>query len=219
MNVKGHSPIYRVVRLPDWMVGFDTFGRRENLFHDTARPRWQKCSVYLFGTLAVGLISFFLLRDTTPIQFVPSQMSDMDRPRGEMASKEQLEDVYWRVSIRHASTTLEEICKTEDYTVLTHKNIVMDGKPMEQSYIYLCQPIGDIRSVLNVRAVIPPKNGETVTCIETYGNKTKQVTRNYPFSLKYISSETFDARTRVVRDAAEACTWLHAIDIVESIWD
>ena len=34
-----------------------------------------------------------------------------------------------------------------------------------------------------------------------------------------FSSETFDARTRVVRDAAEACTWLHAIDIVESIWD
>ena len=117
----------------------------------------KKCSVYLFGTLAVGLISFFLLRDTTPIQFVPSQMSDMDRPRGEMASKEQLEDVYWRVSIRHASTTLEEICKTEDYTVLTHKNIVMDGKPMEQSYIYLCQPIGDIRSVLNVRGSDPSK--------------------------------------------------------------
>lgn len=201
------------------MKQFPAFGRRQDLFHDKPIAKWKKRVFYLTGFSIVIVICFFLMRDTTPIKFVPSQISDMNRPRGELASKEQLEDVYWRMSIRHAATVLEEVCKTEKYTVLTHKNILMDGFPMENSYIYLCSPIADIRSVLNARAVIPQYGGETVTCIETYGNKTKHVDRKWPFSLKYISSETFEARTRVVRDESEACTWLHAIDIVESIWD
>jgi len=212
-------PIYRVVRLLDRMNRFPGFGRRRDLFHDKRESRWKKILFYLVGTGLVLAICFFLMRDTTPVQFVPSRLSDMDRPRGEMASKENLEDVYWRMSIRHAAKTLAPICNYQNYTVLTHKNILMDGQPMEHSYIYLCSPIGDIRSVLNARAVIPHDNGNTVTCIESYANKTKRIDRRWPFSLKYISSETFEARTIVVRDAGEACTWLHAIDIVESIWD
>jgi hypothetical protein len=90
---------------------------------------------------------------------------------------------------------------------------------MPQSYIFLCTPIDGIQSILNARAVIPQNPGSTVRCLETYGNTTKEVERYYPFSLKYISSQTFEASTRVVRNPAEACTWLHAIDIVESIWD
>jgi len=160
-----------------------------------------------------------LLRDTTPIQFVPPTIEDMTRPRGEMASQALIDDVYWRVSIRHASAALVEVCKTESYTVLTHKNIIMSGNPMLHSYIYLCNPIGDIQSVLNARAVEPHATAKTCVCIEKYGNVTKRVQRKYPFSLKYISSQTFASRTRVVRTAEEACTWLHAIDIVESIWD
>ena len=195
------------------------FNRRRSLFHDKPRPQWQRWVVYCFGAFAIIGLSVWILRDATPIQFLPPSLSDMDRPRGEMASQSQLDDVYWRVSIRHASDVLSGICQNQEYTVLTHKNIVMDGKPMLQSYIYLCSPIGDIKSVLNARTIISQASVQTVNCIETYGNKTKYVARKYPFSLKYISSQTFEARTRVVRDAAEACTWLHAIDIVESIWD
>ena len=201
------------------MVSWCIFNKRRNLFHDKPRPRWQRCVVYSCGILVTITLSLWILRDATPIQFVPPSLSDMSRPRGEMASRAQLDDVYWRVSIRHASDTLAKICQKKDYTALTHKNIVMDGKPMLQSYIYLCSPIGDIRSVLNARTVVSQASAQQVNCVETYGNKTKYVTRKYPFSLKYISSQTFEARTRVVRDAVEACTWLHAIDIVESIWD
>ena len=201
------------------MVRWCKSNRRENLFHDKPRPQWQRGAVYCMGVFLLVVLSMWILRDTTPIQFVPPTLSDMSRPRGEMVSQAQLDDVYWRVSVRHASSTLAEICKTQQYTVLTHKNIVMDGKPMLQSYIYLCTPIGDIQSVLNARTVISQAAVQKVNCIETYGNKTKYVSRKYPFSLKYISSQTFEARTRVVREAEEACTWLHAIDIVESIWD
>lgn len=159
------------------------------------------------------------MRDATPIKFVPSKMSDMDRPRGEMATAAQLQDVYWRISMRLVSSKLEEACESSDYTVLTHKNVLIDNEPMRESMIFLCRPIGGIRSVLNARAVVAHENGNTVHCVETYGNKTKRFSRKYPFSLKYISSQTFEQSTRVVRDAEEACILLHAIDIVESIWD
>jgi hypothetical protein len=175
--------------------------------------------VYIAGTGVVFLLSMWLLRDTTPIQFSPPVLEDMSKPRGEMASKTQLEDVYWRMSIRHASTALEEICKHEDYTVLTHKNIIMDGQTMLYSYIYLCNAIDDVQSVLNARTVISRNAAKTVNCLETYGNTTKTIVRKYPFSLKYISSQTFQPQTRVIRNAREACIWLHAVDIVESIWD
>lgn len=73
--------------------------------------------------------------------------------------------------------------------------------------------------MINARAVISENPESSVRCKETYGNKTKYVKRSYPFSLKYISSQTFEPGSRVVRSPEEACTWLHAIDIVESIWD
>ena len=112
-----------------------------------------------------------------------------------------------------------EICKSEKYTVLTQKNIIMDGNPMIYSYIYVCSPIGDIQSILNARTVVSHNSAQTVTCRETYGNTTKNIVRKYPFSLKYISSQTFQPETRVIRNPEAACIWLHAIDIVESIWD
>jgi len=201
------------------MIQFCKFNKRTNIYQDRPRPQWQRMLVYIAGTGVVFLLSMWLLRDTTPIQFSPPVLEDMSKPRGEMASKTQLEDVYWRMSIRHASTALEEICKHEDYTVLTHKNIIMDGQTMLYSYIYLCNAIDDVQSVLNARTVISRNAAKTVNCLETYGNTTKTIVRKYPFSLKYISSQTFQPQTRVIRNAREACIWLHAVDIVESIWD
>ena len=193
--------------------------RRAALFHDKPRPRWQSALTYLVGAGTLVLSAMFLLRDTTPIHFVAPSIEDMQGPRGEMATRQELDNVYWRVTIRTTSATLKEICKKEPYHLITHKNVRQDGKMMPQSYIFLCTPIDGIQSILNARAVIPQNPGSTVRCLETYGNTTKEVERYYPFSLKYISSQTFEASTRVVRNPAEACTWLHAIDIVESIWD
>jgi len=201
------------------MVDFCNFNRRNNIYHDKPRPRWQRYLIYSAGFFTIVIISIWILRDTTPVQFSPPSLEDMLKPRGEMASRSQLDNVHWRVSIRHASKALAEVCQTHEYTVLTHKNIIMDGIPMKYSYIYLCRPFGNIQAVVNARKVVSDNAIKSVTCIETYGNKTKHVVRKYPFSLKYISSQTFQPQTRVVRKAEEACTWLHAIDIVDSIWD
>ena len=164
-------------------------------------------------------IAWWMLRDTTPVRFVKPTSEDFNAPPGEIATRAQLEDVYWRVAIRHASNTLTEICKTHEYSVLTHKNIIMDGGRMRESYIHLCNPVDDIVSVLNARRVLSGQSTSSVSCIETYGNVTKTIERKYPFSLKYICGQTFAQRTRVVRDPVEACIWLHAMDIVESVWD
>ena len=123
------------------------------------------------------------------------------------------------MTIRTTSVKLKEICTSEPYHLISHKNIRQDGVMMPQSYIFLCTPIDGIQSILNARAVAPQRPEFSVRCSETYGNTTKEVVRSYPFSLKYVSSQTFESSTRVVRDAEEACTWLHALDIVESIWD
>ena len=161
-----------------------------------------------------------MLRDTTPVQFVKPSVADFNAPPGDMVTRGQLDDVYWRVSIRHAANQLAEVCKGNEYSVLTHKNVLMDGDRMRESFIYLCNPVGgDIVSVLNARYVLTGSSKESVSCVETYGNVTKTIVRSYPFSLKYICGQTFTQRTRVVREAVEACTWLHAIDIVESVWD
>ncbi len=195
------------------------FRRKADLYRDKPSPRWQRYSVYGAGLSVVLGIAWWMLRDTTPVQFVEPSLSDFNAAPGEMATRAQLDDVYWRVSIRHASNQLSEVCKSHDYSVFTHKNILMDGERMRESYIYLCSPVGDIVSVLNARGVVSGSATEQVACVETYGNVTKTVNRQYPFSLKYICGQTFTQRTRVVRDAVEACTWLHAIDIVESVWD
>lgn len=189
------------------------------MYKDKPRPKWQRYIVYIVGVFFIGILSWWILRDTTPIRFVDPSFEDLNSPRGELATSSQLEDVYWRVAIRQASLTLSEVCKTKEYSVLTHKNIIMGGSKMKESYIYLCNPIDDIQSVLNARTVVSGSAINKVRCIETYANITKQVERKYPFSLKYISTQTFSQRTRVVRNPEEACTWLHAIDIVESIWD
>jgi hypothetical protein len=194
-------------------------GSRRNPIFDRRMPKYQRYIIYCTGLTIVCILTGWIMRDTDSVKFVPSKLTDMDKPRGEMATSKQIKNVHWRVSTRLSALKLEEACSISTYTVLTHKNIVIDGEPMRESMIFLCRPIAGIRSVLNVRAVAPHENGKIVHCLETYANKTKKVPRKYPFSLKYISSATFEANTRVVRDAEEACIWLHAIDIVESIWD
>lgn len=196
-------------------------GRRQraNIYRDKPRPRWQRCLVYVLGGIVVVVLAWCTLRDTTPVRFVEPTSEDFNAPPGELATKTQLEDVYWRVAIRHAGNRLAEICQTKAYAVFTHKNIIMDGTRMKESYIYLCNPIADIVSIINARKVISAAATKTVSCVETYGNVSKTITRKYPFSLKYIDGQSFTQRTRVVRDEIEACTWLHAIDIVESVWD
>ena len=193
--------------------------RRTNIYRDKPTPTWQRVFVYGVGASILIMLCWWMLRDTTPVRFVKPTSEDFNAPPGEAVTRAQLDDVYWRVSIRHASLALSEVCQTEKYSVLTHKNIIMDGERMRESYIYLCKPIGDIVSVLNARRVVSNAATQSVSCRETYGNITKTVVRKYPFSLKYVCGQTFAHRTRVVRDAAEACTWLHAIDIVESVWD
>ena len=204
-----------------WTMTLKCFRRQHySVYKDKPRPRWQRLTVYIMGCCVVTAIAWWMLRDTTPVQFVHPSSEDFNAPPGESASRAHIDDVYWRVAIRHVGDTLSEVCKTHEYAVLTHKNILMDGQRMPESYIYLCDPIGgDIVSVLNPRRVVSAGAVEKVSCVETYGNVTKTIVRHYPFSLKYICGQTFTQRTRVVREPVEACTWLHAIDIVESVWD
>jgi len=180
---------------------------------------WQRILFYCICIIGVVVSSVWILRDTSSVEFIPSSLEDLDRPRGEMATQTELNNVYWRINIRATSTKMEEICSQKKYNLMTHKNIKQDGVFMPQSYIFLCNPIRSLRSVINARVVISQTPESSVRCKETYGNKTKYVQRSYPFSLKYISSQTFEPGSRVVRSPEEACTWLHAIDIVESIWD
>ena len=121
--------------------------------------------------------------------------------------------------MRHISTVLEKVCKENNYTVLTHKNIILDGSPMQESYIFLCHRISDLKAIVNARAVITNAATKTARCIENYAGIQKQVSRKYPFSLKFISADTFTDRTKVIRTAEEACVWQHAIDIVNSVWE
>lgn len=201
-------------------MSFKCSRSRVNIYREKPRPRWQRWAVYGLGGSVLFMIAWWMLRDTTPVQFMEPSADDFNAPPGEMVTRAQLDDVYWRVSIRHAANQLAEVCKTKQYSVLTHKNIFMDGHRMSESFIYLCEPVGgDIVSVLNPRRVMSGASTETVHCIETYGNVTKTIARQYPFSLKYIDGQTFTQRTRVVREAIETCTWLHAIDIVESVWN
>ena len=67
-------------------------------------------------------------------------------------NSDKINDVYWRVSIRHVSSLLSEVCQKDNYTVLTHKNIMMDSVRMKESYIYVCD--GAVHSVLNARSVV-----------------------------------------------------------------
>jgi len=211
--------IYRVESFILWRMSSKCFQRQRNIYRDKPRPIWQRWAVYGTGAVVLVFIAWWMLRDATPVLFVNPSSEDFNAPPGETAMRVQLDDVYWRVAIRHVGDKLAQVCQTNDYAVLTHKNIVMGGLRMPESYIYLCKPVGDIVSVLNARRVISGSASETVWCVETYGNMTKRVSRQYPFSLKYICGQTFTARTRVVRDPVEACTWLHAIDIVESVWN
>ena len=119
-------------------------GRTSDLFRDKHRPMWQSASGYCFGIALILVAAMWILRDTTPIHFVAPSIEDMNRPRGEMATRQELDNVYWRVTIRTTSAKLKEICKEESYHLITHKNIRQDGNYMSQSYIFLCNPIDGI---------------------------------------------------------------------------
>ena len=188
-----------------------------NLYRDKPRPRWQRWLFYGATLCVLFCILLWALRDTTPIRFAEPSVSDLNAPRGELATAAELEDVYWRVSMRQVNRVLDTVCKTTNYSVLTHKNVRMDGQRMSTSYVRMCSdpPL----AAVNPRIVLTAASKESVTCVETYANKTKHVTRKYPFSLKYVCGQTFVSRTRVVREKSEACLWAHAVDIVESVWD
>ena len=189
-----------------------------SIYREARRPAWQRAVIYIAGTAVLILACVYLLREDTPVQFTKPDASDAEKPPGVVATESQINDVYWRVSIRHISDVLRGVCEDSDYTVLTNKNVVLDGLPMRESYVYLCTPVAGIQSVLNVRAVAPSSSSKTVKCRESYGGQRKTVTRRYPFSLKYVSGHTFAPQTKVIREPAEACIWLHAIDVVESVW-
>jgi hypothetical protein len=194
--------------------------RPTNLYREPSR---SACSshklLYLLISTATAFCLIFFLRDTTPVLFVkPSAVEDMKFESDTVGSK-QLTDVYWRVSIRHITHILSEVCNRENYTVLTNKNIKSDNKRMKENYIYFCNPISDITAMLNARVVLSTITSKTIRCKETYGVKTKTVVRQYPFSLKYIDAVDFSPKTKIIRNGIEACTILHAIDIVNSVWD
>lgn len=201
------------------MVNWCSRSRPVNIYRDKPRPIWQRWLVYSMSGIVLAAIAWYGLRDTTPIQFTEPAYEDLNKPRGELATAAQIQDVYWRVSIRQINQAMSDICADNDYNVLTHKNIRIDGSQMPEAYVYLCNPVDGIQAVINPRVVVSGAAKESVLCAESHANVTKNVPRKYPFSLKYVCAQTFTARTRVVRNPLEACTWLHAVDIVESIWD
>jgi hypothetical protein len=196
-----------------------TFCKRKKNYYNDNTHTTPKIFTYSISILSILVTLFLTLRDTTPITFIPPSHTDLNLERGDLVNSDKINDVYWRVSIRHISSVMSNICNTDKYTILTHKNINIDNDRMKESYIYLCSPIDNIKTILNARAVISGSATSHVRCVESYGNLTKTVTRKYPFSLKYVCGETFVSKTRIIRDAKEACTLLHAIDIVESVWD
>ena len=194
--------------------------RPTNLYREPSR---SACSshklLYLLISTATAFCLIFFLRDTTPVLFVkPSAAEDM-KFESDTVGSTQLSDVYWRVSIRHITHILSEVCNRENYTVLTNKNIKSDNKRMKENYIYFCNPISDITAMLNARVVLSTITSKTIRCKETYGEKTKTVIRQHPFSLKYIDAVDFSPRTKIIRNGIDACTILHAIDIVNSVWN
>tara|TARA_B100000795_G_C22799643_1_gene441159 strand:+ start:236 stop:670 length:435 start_codon:yes stop_codon:yes gene_type:complete len=131
-----------------------------------------------------------------------------------------INNVYWRVSIRHINSLLSDVCQHENYMVLTNKNIRSDNIRMTENYIYFCTPISNIQSMINARTVVSTSSStKTVRCKESYGEVSKTVIRQYPFSLKYVDAEQFQQQTKVIRTAQNACTILHAIDVIQSKWE
>lgn len=189
--------------------------QRINMYRDARRPKWQRYSVYTLGILLLFVIGWYILRDTTPVIIKTPDLKDLEQLPAATVGSDKLDDVYWRMNMRHVNSIIEKECKSSNYSLFTNKNIDLDGSPMKESYIYICPE----SPVMNARIVISGQSVESVKCKETYASKTKVVLREYPFSLKYISGITFMPETRVVRTAGEACLWQHAIEIVESRWD
>ena len=187
----------------------------ENIYRRTPQNTWKCKLMYMLGGCTCFFVLLHILRDASPVTFKEPSPTDLQAPAGIDATQEQLDDVYWRVSVGHTNTLLESRCQTTNYTVFTHKNVLFDGQPMPTSYIYRCKT----RGVLNARAVFSGSSKQTVKCRETHAGTTKIIHRNYPFSLKFISADTFEKKTKIIRESSEACVWLHAIAIVNSLWD
>lgn len=190
--------------------------RRTQFGQEEPRPRLQMYCIYCFGLGIMSLLILWTLRDNTPVRFIQPSLEDGDK--FDSIDAQKLEDVYWRVSIRHVSSTLNYVCHNNNYTVLTNRNILLDEQPMTEKYIFFCNSDMLIRSAVNVRAVITSAAKKSVLCREMYAGKEQRIRRYYPFSLKYISSQTFTSKTRVIRDAKETCLWQHAISIVDGSW-
>jgi len=189
--------------------------RRANNIYQGRRPKWQRYFVYAVGLAVLLAVGWSVLRDTTPVRIKPPTDQDLRLVPGATVGADKIDDVYWRVRMRHVNDMLAQECAHTNYSLFTHKNIELDGETMAESYIYLC----DGGPIINARAVVSGQSIETVRCKETYGSRTAVKVREFPFSLKYISGYTFLPETKVVRSAVEACKWLHAIEIVESRWD
>lgn len=193
--------------------------RRTNPFRDQSSSPY---SFGFYGCLLCLLLLFLILflRDTTPVVFVSPTIADMLLPQSDFVNSATIDNVYWRVSIRHINGLLSDVCQHENYMVLTNKNIQSDNVRMTENYIYLCTPISNIQSMINARIVVSTSSTtKTVRCKESYGEVSKTVIRQYPFSLKYIDAEQFQQQTKVIRTAQNACTILHAIDVIQSKWE
>jgi len=190
--------------------------RRAQFGQEEPRPRCQMYCFYCFGLGIMTLLILWTLRDNTPVRFIQPSLEDGDK--FDSIDAQKLEDVYWRVSIRHVSSTLNYVCNNNNYTVLTNRNILLDEQSMVEKYIFFCNSDMLIRSAVNARAVITSAAKKSVLCREVYAGKAQTIRRYYPFSLKYISSQTFTSKTRVIRDAKETCLWQHAISIVDGSW-
>jgi len=193
--------------------------RPKNLYREPSQSHnsQKKCLYILLCIASTSLLTFFL-RDTTPVLFVKPSISDMNFETDTVDST-KINDAFWRVSIRHINTLLSSVCQDENYMVLTNKNIESDNVRMKDNYIYFCHPISEIQAMVNGRVVHSDISTQTIRCKETYSSKTKTLIRHFPFSLKYTDAVDFSYKTKIIRDGIAACTILHAIDIVNSVWD
>lgn len=153
--------------------------------------------------------------DSSPV-FVPSarhQLEGSDPAREVDLERMQLAAFDERVQALAA--TLHEACTAHNLSTATHRNLVMLGKPVDESIAVTCDPP---RALINLREVGNVPVEGYVMCKEYYGELQREKRRVHPIRVGWWQPPWDIEVTHTSASPDETCTFGHLLDVLQAAW-
>ena len=173
-----------------------------------SRP-WHWCVLFLLTSVATAWM--FYPDATTEVGFVSGTVADLSREPAIVADSLSLLADHYKERLLMFRQKSETVCRGKRQLIFGH-NVNINNETLLDHVFHECG------GTTWLNAAIIEQGTNMIRCKEEYAGIYKERVQPKTVTLRAINVETWTTVRRKSRDAKQACTWLHAIDILNRKW-